>query len=184
MSLLFNMVWSPCSAKSSQESSPAFLGPSNKTQQRHGSCHILPELNSRAIQKSVEGSGGDSLHLSWMWILMEISAFLLPSKALPFSSLGPILINPFVQLLSRAWPSVTPQTVAQQTALSMGFPRLEWAAISSSRGFSRPRDWTLISCRPVLYHWATREAHNQGLWERNPDDIYVCRITKRDIRLK
>ena len=42
--------------------------------------------------------------------------------------------------------------------------KLEWTAISS-RGSSRPRDWTCVSCvscigRQVLYHWATREAHN------------------------
>ena len=37
---------------------------------------------------------------------------------------------------------------------------LEWAAISSSRGSSWPRDWTWVSCidRQILYHWATREA--------------------------
>ena len=37
---------------------------------------------------------------------------------------------------------------------------LEWAAISSCKGSSRPRDWTCISCigRWILYHWATREA--------------------------
>ena len=40
---------------------------------------------------------------------------------------------------------------------------LEWVAISFSRGSSRPRDWTCVSCiscigRWILYHWATREA--------------------------
>ena len=37
---------------------------------------------------------------------------------------------------------------------------LEWVAISFSRGTSRPRDWTCISCldKGILYHWATREA--------------------------
>ena len=37
---------------------------------------------------------------------------------------------------------------------------LEWVAISFSRGSSRPRDWTRISCigRQILYHWATWEA--------------------------
>ena len=37
---------------------------------------------------------------------------------------------------------------------------LEWTAISFSRGSSRPRDWTHISCtgRQILYHWPTREA--------------------------
>ena len=36
---------------------------------------------------------------------------------------------------------------------------LEWVAISLSRGSSRPRDWTHVSCsgRCILYHWATRE---------------------------
>ena len=38
---------------------------------------------------------------------------------------------------------------------------LEWVAISSSRGYFRPRDSTHVSCigRRVLYHWATWEAH-------------------------
>ena len=36
---------------------------------------------------------------------------------------------------------------------------LEWVAISSSRGSSRPRDWTCLSCsfsigRWILFHWA------------------------------
>ena len=37
---------------------------------------------------------------------------------------------------------------------------LEWAAISSSRGSSQPRDRTWIFCigRQVLYCWASREA--------------------------
>ena len=38
---------------------------------------------------------------------------------------------------------------------------LEWVAISSSSGYSWPRDWTHVSCigRRILYHWASREAH-------------------------
>ena len=37
---------------------------------------------------------------------------------------------------------------------------LEWVAISSSKGFSQPRDQTQVFCidRHILYHWATREA--------------------------
>ena len=40
---------------------------------------------------------------------------------------------------------------------------LEWVAISSSRGSSRPKDRTQVSCifhigRQILYRWATREA--------------------------
>ena len=36
---------------------------------------------------------------------------------------------------------------------------LEWVAMSFSRGSSRPRDWTCVSCigRWILYCWATRE---------------------------
>ena len=37
---------------------------------------------------------------------------------------------------------------------------LESVAISSSRGYSKPRNWTRISYigRRILYHWSTREA--------------------------
>ena len=40
---------------------------------------------------------------------------------------------------------------------------LEWVTISSSRGSSQPRDWTLVTCvscigRRILYHCATWEA--------------------------
>ena len=37
---------------------------------------------------------------------------------------------------------------------------LEWVVISFSRGSSRPKDQTHVSCigRRILYHWATREA--------------------------
>ena len=49
---------------------------------------------------------------------------------------------------------------------------LEWAATSFSRGSSRPRNRTHVSCigRQILYHWATWEAliewhfHNYELW--------------------
>ena len=46
---------------------------------------------------------------------------------------------------------------------------LEWVVISFSRGSSRPRDWTRLSCigRQILYHWATREAHVYIYWTFN-----------------
>ena len=47
---------------------------------------------------------------------------------------------------------------------------LEWVAISFSRGSSRPRHWTQVSCigRQILYHWAT--------WEASlcPTCVYTC----------
>ena len=46
---------------------------------------------------------------------------------------------------------------------------LEWVAISYSRGSSRPRDWTHISCiscfgRWILYHCVTWEAQEVAGW--------------------
>ena len=43
---------------------------------------------------------------------------------------------------------------------------LEWVAISASRGSSWPRGQTHVLCigRWILYHWATREAHNNYTW--------------------
>ena len=42
---------------------------------------------------------------------------------------------------------------------------LEWVAISSSRGPSRPRDWTQVSCITggFFYHGATREPQGRGM---------------------
>ena len=63
---------------------------------------------------------------------------------------------------------------------------LEWAAISSSRGSSPPRDRMHIFCigRRILYHWATWEAHstrgvaniydhNPEKWKSNPTVFWV-----------
>ena len=60
----------------------------------------------------------------------------------------------------------TPWTLACQVPLSMGFSqvrKLEGVAISFSKGFSQPRDWTCVACvsrtgRRILYHWATKES--------------------------
>ena len=51
---------------------------------------------------------------------------------------------------------------------------LEWVAISSSRGSSQPRDWTCISyvsCRGILYCWATRSGYS---WSRMVIIIFVA----------
>ena len=48
---------------------------------------------------------------------------------------------------------------------------LEWAATSSSRRSSRPRDWTLVSCisGQNLYHWASKESFKglMGVGDKN-----------------
>ena len=50
--------------------------------------------------------------------------------------------------------------------------RMEGVAFSFSRGSSRPKDWTRVSCicKWMLYHWASREA----LKKENLVIIYVC----------
>ena len=52
---------------------------------------------------------------------------------------------------------------------------LEWVAISSSRGSSWPRIWTIISCISyihwdVLYHWATWEVIMLLLYRYFPNE--------------
>ena len=64
--------------------------------------------------------------------------------------------------LSHLWLFATPQTVARQALLSMGFSRQEyWSgiAIPFSRRSSWPRDGTpgLLHCRQILYHLSHRE---------------------------
>ena len=68
-----------------------------------------------------------------------------------------------VYVLNSVCLFATPWTAAHQASLSMGFPRqgywMEWVAISFSRGSSRPRGQTCISCvscigRQILYHCA------------------------------
>ena len=59
-----------------------------------------------------------------------------------------------VQLFMTLW------TVALQAPLSLGILQariLEWIAMPFSRGYSRPRDWTLVSCIAgrFLTIWAT-----------------------------
>ena len=64
--------------------------------------------------------------------------------------------------LSHVQLFVTPWTVAYQAPPSLGFSRLEWAAISFSRGSSQPRDWIRVSCIADRHFTvrATREAHS------------------------
>ena len=56
--------------------------------------------------------------------------------------------------------------IAYQASLSMEFPRLEWVAISYSRGFFQPRDWTHDSCisctgMQILYHYHHLESDHE-----------------------
>ena len=55
---------------------------------------------------------------------------------------------------------------------------LEWLAISYSRGSSRPKDGTCISCvssigRQILYRWTTWEACSRKQEIQNPNSHYI-----------
>ena len=67
----------------------------------------------------------------------------------------PILFDP----MNRSLPGSSVHGILQARIL-------EWVAISSSKGSSRPRDPTCVSCifcigRRILYHWATGEILKQ-----------------------
>lgn len=79
---------------------PYSFGQSNKTQKGYGSCHILPKLNKRAIQKFLRGSGGLTGSVPSVWTCMGIPEFPLSSDPLPFSPLGPLLIISSLQVPS------------------------------------------------------------------------------------
>ena len=71
--------------------------------------------------------------------------------------------------LSRVRLFVTPWTVARQTPLSMGILQariLEWVAMPSSRGSSRPKDsnWGLLHCRRILYQ-LSYQGNPGSLWQ-------------------
>ena len=67
---------------------------------------------------------------------------------------------------------------------------LEWVNVSSSRGSTWPRDWTLTSCisclsRCTLYHWASSEAsanikemHIKTTRKCNPTPVRMAIIKK------
>ena len=55
---------------------------------------------------------------------------------------------------------------------------LEWVAISFSRGPSRPRDQTQVSCIVVRFFtiWPTREAHSIQIWSHQLEIIIIMLI--------
>ena len=106
--------------------------------------------------------------------LKEMSYFLLLTELIPYLSFIALVLSLLLSyeiqfLISNAkvlnlpekpmyiWLFMTPQTVAYQAPLSMGFSRqelLEWVAIS--RGSSQPRDRTCISCISCIGTLAVR----------------------------
>ena len=76
--------------------------------------------------------------------------------------------------------SATPWIVARQAPLSkeLSSKNAGVVVIFSSRGSSRPRDWTRVSCvycigRLILDHWATWEALNYQ-WVQSQKCARIC----------
>ena len=100
---------------------------------------------------------------AYLQILKHIPWFL---TAFSFCQLQYSLFAPKVKVksLSHVWLYATPWTVCSPPGSSIhGILQariLEWGAISFSRGCSRPRDRTQVSCIPGRRFnlWATREA--------------------------
>ena len=118
------------------------LGQSNR-KYNCKSCNLFSELADSC-------SGFGSLRSPW-----------------PFMQFQDDHCNSRLLLVFRHWvvsnSFATPWTVTLQAPSDFGISqvrKLEWVAISSSRGPSQPRDQTCISCicRWILYHWATWEA--------------------------
>jgi len=79
-------------------------------------------------------------------------------------------------------------TVAHQAPLSMGILQasiLEWVAMPSSRGSSRPRDWTCVSyvsciSRWVLYYWRHLGSQCTGHWKKVKVKVSASRLVVSD----
>ena len=101
-----------------------------------------------------------SLALPITWFLEVLHFLICKMKLIIVSPWHGHLLN-YELLLFSHWvlsnSFVTPQTVAHQAPLSMGLSQtraVNWVAVSFSRGSSRPRDQTPVSCigRQALYH--------------------------------
>ena len=99
-----------------------------------------------------------------LWLeCLPMSEYLSNSSPTSYQT-GSLMRYVVVWLLSHVWLFATPWTIVHQAPPSMEFSRQEyrsgWVTISFSRGSSRPRNWTHISCigRRILYHSAIWEA--------------------------
>ena len=93
---------------------------------------------------------------SWMWLLLHKEA---PERTLPLPSyacLHALSCPTLCDLMDGSPPGSSVRRIFQARIL-------EWVAISYSKGSSRPRDGTHLSClcRVICYHWATWGAHRR-----------------------
>ena len=97
---------------------------------------------------------------SLLWVLWEFVSYVAESRGHYTQSPNPI--NSTCGMCSFMSNSLKPHRLSPSRLSVHGiFPARiqEWVAISFSRGSSRPRDWTCVSCtgRQILHSWATGE---------------------------
>ena len=126
----------------------------------------LPGFSARGISQAsllewvvISFSRGSSQHRDWIqdscfsrWILYQLS-----------HKQSPSLRKSENEVVQSCLTLCNPMDCSLQGSSIHGIFQarvLEWVVISFSRGSSRPRDWTQVSCicRWILYHWDTREA--------------------------
>ena len=118
------------------------------------------------------------------------SAPLLLSPPSELETLKPSWIPPFpsfhesVQVCSVRWILCDPMDCSPLGSPAHGISqarKLEWVAISSSRGSSWPRDWTCISCigRWILYHLRhLRSVYILPLCWSDASKLNSCKVNK------
>ena len=119
-------------------------------------------------------------HTCWhLYTPWQVKQFTSVSKERVSYNVCPLALIPLYCLLSRVWVFVTPWTVAHQAPLSMGSSRQEywsgWVAIPFSRGSSRPRDRTQVSCTAgrVLICPSGQTSQGKSLWTRQGTFLLV-----------
>ena len=117
-----------------------------------GNCRPRPQVDQNLSADDVDSFWPLWLQSAKAWILSTFALilcwiFLCPS---PFMNMHvPLASVCVLTCFSHVHLFVTPWTVTWQAPLSMGFLQariLEWVAISLSKGTSRPRDLTWVSC--------------------------------------
>ena len=123
----------------------------------------LLEFQQEYLKGKVNCNAHITLAREYTWILVGNLIFLKPLIQARNHS---FLYTPTVLLcywVSHVWLFETSRTVALHAPLSMGILQarvLEWAAMTSFRGSSLPRDWTQVSliAGRFLTIWATKKA--------------------------
>ena len=112
--------------------------------------------------------------IAWIWVIILPSTLSLISAFVPSFSVFRMTVNcswSCESEVAQSCPTLCDPVDCSPPGSSVhGIlqPRiLEWVAISFSRGYSRPRDRTQLSCMAgrCFYLWATTEAVRKNKWD-------------------